>query len=111
MAWLRAFGCHLPSRVVGNAELAGTLGADPAWMQQATGMQERRFAASEETVASLGTRAAQDCLANAGFEARDVGLLLVSSGSSERRVPGPASAIGAALGIAGTPAIDLPIAS
>jgi 3-oxoacyl-[acyl-carrier-protein] synthase-3 len=37
--------------------------------------------------------------------------LLAASGSSERRFPGPASAIGTALGIAGTPAIDLPLAS
>jgi 3-oxoacyl-[acyl-carrier-protein] synthase-3 len=111
MAWLRAFGCHLPSRVVGNAELAGTLGADPAWIQQATGIEERRFAASEDTVASLGARAAQDCLASVGVAARDIGLLLVSSGTSERRFPGPAAVIGATLGIGGIPAIDLPIAS
>ncbi len=111
MAFLRAFGCYLPSRVVENSELAVTLGADPAWMLQATGIAERRFAAPEETVASMGTSAAKDCLEKAGVEAREVRLLLVASGSAERRFPGPASEVGAALGIAGVPAIDLPIAS
>jgi 3-oxoacyl-[acyl-carrier-protein] synthase-3 len=111
MAYLRAFGCYLPSRVVENSELAVTLGADPAWMLQATGIAERRFAAPGETVASMGTSAAKDCLERAGAEARDVRLVLVASGSAERRFPGPASEIGAALGIAGVPAIDLPIAS
>ena len=38
-------------------------------------------------------------------------MILVSSGSSERRFPGPASTIAHALGIDGVPAIDLPIAS
>ena len=111
IAYLRAFGCHLPSRVVDNSELAVTLGADPAWIQQATGIGQRRFAAAEDTVATLGVRAAADCLASAGIEAREIGLLLVSSGSGERRFPGPATAIGTALGLAGVPAIDLPIAS
>jgi 3-oxoacyl-[acyl-carrier-protein] synthase-3 len=37
--------------------------------------------------------------------------LIVSSGSAERRFPGPASAVAAALGLNATPVIDLPIAS
>jgi 3-oxoacyl-[acyl-carrier-protein] synthase-3 len=111
MANLRAFGCYLPSRVVENAELAGWVGVDPAWILQASGIEQRRFAAEGETVAAMGVRAAEDCLANAGMTAKEIGLLLVSSGSGERRFPGPASAIGTALGMSGTPAIDLPIAS
>ena len=111
MAYLRALGCYLPSRVVGNAELGTLVGADPAWILQATGIEERRFAAADQSVATLGALAAKDCLESAGIGAGDVGLILVSSGSSGRRFPGPASAIGSALGIAGTAAIDLPLAS
>lgn len=111
MAFLRALGCYLPSRVVENSELAAMVGAEPAWLLQATGIQQRRFAAPGETVAALGALAAKNCLDLAGVNAAEVGLLLVSSGSGERRFPGPATAIGSALGIAGTPAIDLPLAS
>lgn len=111
MAWLRAFGSYLPDRVMDNAELAPLVGADPAWLLEVTGIAERRFAATGETVASLGAAAAKDCLLRAGVSASEVGLLLVSSGSAERRFPGPAAAVGAMLGINGTPAIDLPIAS
>jgi 3-oxoacyl-[acyl-carrier-protein] synthase-3 len=115
MAYLRALGCHLPSRVVDNTELAPLLGADPAWILEATGILQRRYAAPEESVATLGARAARDCLESAGVNAAEVGLILVSSGSSERRFPGPATEIAAALRDAGiepgTPAIDLPLAS
>ncbi|MGA2591311.1 MAG: ketoacyl-ACP synthase III [Bryobacteraceae bacterium] len=111
MAFLRAFGSYLPTRVVDNSELAAETGADAAWILRASGIEQRRFAAAEESVASLGIAAARNCLENAGAVARDVGMLLVSSSSAERRFPGPASAIGAGLGIAGVPAIDLPIAS
>jgi len=111
MAYLRAFGAYLPGRIVDNQELAAATGTEPEWILRATGITERRFAAADESVASLGIRAAKDCLENAGMPARDVGLLLVASSSAERRFPGPASAVGAGLGIQGVPAIDLPIAS
>lgn len=111
MAFLRAFGAYLPSRVVDNHELADETGTDAEWILRATGIVERRFAAPDESVASLGIRAATNCLENASLIARDVGLLLVASSSAEHRFPGPASAIGAGLGIHGVPAIDLPIAS
>lgn len=111
MAYLRAFGAYLPSRVVDNHELAAATGTDAGYILRASGIVERRFAATHESVASLGICAAKNCLENAGLAAHEVGLLLVASGSAEHRFPGPASAIGAGLGIQGAPAIDLPIAS
>lgn len=111
MPHIRAFGFHLPSRIVDNAELAPMVGVDPAWLRQVTGIEQRRYAAPEDTVASLGAAAARDCLAKAGVETSAIGMILVASGSSARRFPGPATSIGALLGIPGVPAIDLPMAS
>lgn len=111
MACLRSFGSYLPERVVTNAELAPTLGVEPDWILSVSGIAERRYAAPQDTVASIGTRAALDCLQRAGLEAADLGMIVVSSGSSERFCPGPASLIATSLGLTTTPAIDLPIAS
>ena len=111
MACLRAFGRYLPERIVDNAGLAARIGVEPEWILHASGIEQRRYAARDETVASMGARAAQDCLETAGMSAREVGLLIAASGSGELRFPGPAAAIGTALGIGGVPAIDLPMAS
>jgi 3-oxoacyl-[acyl-carrier-protein] synthase III len=111
LAYVRGFGLYLPSRIVTNAEIAPMVGADEAWLLQVTGIAERRFAAPQETVAELGLFAARDCLERAGIQAQEIGFIFAASGSSERRFPGPASSIAAALGIPGVPAIDLPIAS
>jgi len=111
MAWLRAFGAYLPARVVDNVELGAETGAEPDWIVRASGIEQRRFAAQGESVASLGIAAGMNCLENAGLGAGEIGMLLVSSSSAPLRFPGPASAIGAGLGIAGVAAIDLPIAS
>ena len=111
MPYLRAFGSALPARIVDNVTLAPMVGADPAWLLHATGIEQRRFAGPGETVATLGIAAAKDCLSAAGIAAADVGFVIVSSGSAEKRFPGPASTIAAAAGMAGKPAIDLPMAS
>jgi len=91
--------------------VARQVGVEPDWIRHATGIEQRRFATPEETTASMGVRAAKDCLDIVGIRAKDIGLVLVASGSSERRFPGPATAIGSTLDIAGIPATDLPLAS
>ncbi len=111
MAFLRGFGSWLPERRVSNGEVAALVEATPEWILEMTGIEERRYAAETDTVAGMGLLAAQDCLEKTGATAAELGMILVSSGSSERFCPGPASEIAAGLGLASTPALDLPIAS
>jgi len=110
MSFIHSFGAYVPARVVTNAELAARLNCTGEWIESVSGIQERRWAA-EESVTDLGAHAARDCLTRNGIDASQIGLILVSSGSAERRFPGPASGIAAALGLNATPAIDLPLAS
>lgn len=107
MAFLRAFGKYLPSRIVPNAELATRLGCEEQWILQVSGISERRYAS--ESVVEMGVLAGQDCLSKAA--GTQIGLVIVSSGSAERRFPGPAAEIAAKLGLAGMPALDVPMAS
>jgi 3-oxoacyl-[acyl-carrier-protein] synthase-3 len=111
VAAIKAFGAYLPSRIVTNSELAARLDCEAQWILDVSGIEERRYAAADESVASMGVAAGRQCLEQAGIKAADVGMILVSSGSSERRFPGPASTIAHELGAPGIPAIDLPIAS
>jgi 3-oxoacyl-[acyl-carrier-protein] synthase-3 len=109
MAFIRSFGAYVPARVVTNAELAARLGCEAAWILNASGIAERRYAGDAESVVDMGVLAGQDCLSRAG--AAQVGMVIVSSGSSERRFPGPAAEVAAKLGLAGVPAVDVPMAS
>lgn len=110
-AYLRAFGRYLPERVVGNAELASRLGKTAEWIEQSSGIRERRYAAPDEDEVAMAVRAGQDCLGRAGGDAASVGLLLVSSGSAARGFPGPAASVAAGLGLGTAPALDVPVAS
>jgi 3-oxoacyl-[acyl-carrier-protein] synthase-3 len=105
MALICRFGRYLPERVMGNEELASGLGCEASWIVQASGIEERRVAAEGETVADMAVAAARCCVTDR------VGMLIVSSGSAERRFAGPAAEVAQRLGLAGIPAIDLPLAS
>jgi 3-oxoacyl-[acyl-carrier-protein] synthase III len=111
VAVLKAFGAYLPARIVPNQELACKLNRAPDWILDVSGIAERRYAAEHESVADMAVAAATQCLERAGMTAADIGMFIVSSGSSERRFPGPASAVASRLGATGAPALDVPVAS
>jgi 3-oxoacyl-[acyl-carrier-protein] synthase-3 len=109
--YLKAFGSYLPPRIVGNEEIGAMVGSSAEWIFNVSGIEERRFAADGESVADMGAAAARDCLACAGIAPAELGMVLVASGTSERRFPGPAASVARQLELDGVPAIDLPMAS
>jgi 3-oxoacyl-[acyl-carrier-protein] synthase III len=111
VAGIRAFGAYLPARVVTNDELAARLKCESTWIREVSGISERRYGSPDESVTNMAVEAAKHCLARAGTAVTGVGLVIVSSGSSDCRFPGPAAEVANQLGIAQIPAIDLPVAS
>jgi 3-oxoacyl-[acyl-carrier-protein] synthase-3 len=110
-AFLHAFGMHVPERVVTNEEIAARIGRTAEWIEGASGIRERRWASAETSVADLALAASEDCLKAAGIAASSLGLIVVASGSARPGFPGPAAEIAARLGLEGTPALDVPMAS
>jgi 3-oxoacyl-[acyl-carrier-protein] synthase-3 len=91
--------------------LAALLGCTPAWIQAASGIEERRYASAEESVEVMAARAGSNCLEQAGVMPSQIGMVVLASGSGERRFPGPACSVAHALGLTDVPALDLPMAS
>ena len=112
MPYIHSFGAHLPERIVTNAEIAARVGKPAEWIESASGIRERRWASAETSVADLAVAAAEDCLARGGSSPDQLGMIIVASGSSAANgFPGPAAAVAARLGLEGTPALDVPMAS
>jgi 3-oxoacyl-[acyl-carrier-protein] synthase-3 len=111
MPSILSFGRYLPDRILDNAALALTLNCDPAWIFESSGIEERRIAADDETIAIMAERASRNCLARAAIDPSQIGLVILSSATSERRFPGPAAQLAQHLGLAGVPSLDLPVAS
>lgn len=111
MAFIRAFGSYLPARIVKNEEIGWFIGRTPEWIVGVSGIEQRRFAAEYEDVAALATHAGERCLHNDHYSAKDVGLVIVASGTAPRSFPGPAATVAERLGLTRAAAIDLPMAS
>jgi 3-oxoacyl-[acyl-carrier-protein] synthase-3 len=111
LPFLREFAAYLPERVVSNAEIGSQVGCDAEWIKNVSGIEQRRFAAENETVTDLAVRAAEACLAKARISASALGMIMIASGSSERQFPGPAATVAHRLGLDSTPALDVPMAS
>ena len=111
MAYLRGFGKYLPERVVDNVEMATLLGVEAQWIREMSGIEARRFARADESVAEMAAAAGAEALERSGVAATELGLILVASGSSERRFPGPASEVQHRLGAAQAVAMDVQMAS
>ncbi len=111
MSCIAGFGAYLPSAVITNKQLSAQLNVPESWIVEVSGIHERRLADPTQSVADLAVLAARDCLQNVGFNPKDIGLILLSSGSVARRFPGPAASLGNLLELSGVSCIDVPIAS
>ena len=66
---LRGCGSYLPARIMTNAELAQKVDTSDEWIVQRTGIHARHIAADDETTGTLGLKAAEAALADAGIPA------------------------------------------
>ena len=108
MAFLSSFAAYVPPRIVSNADLADGLNCTPDWIVEVSGIEERRYAADDQTVVDMAVEAAKGCLKHASG---NVGMIIVSSGSSDLQFPGPASQVADRLCLGQIPALDIPMAS
>ncbi|MEZ3498221.1 beta-ketoacyl-ACP synthase III [Pantoea sp. KPR_PJ] len=100
-------GSYLPDQVRTNADLEKMVETSDEWIVTRTGIRERRIAAPDETVASMGCTAAQRALEMAGVDASEIGLIIVATTSSSHAFPSSACMIQQMLGINDCAAFDL----
>jgi len=100
-------GSALPARVVTNAELAEKVDTSDEWIVQRTGIRQRYIAGDGETTSTLGLKAAQAALADAGLTSADVDLVIVATTTPDLTFPSTATQIQAALGMAHGAAFDV----
>lgn len=93
-ATITGTGSFVPARVVTNAELSAALGEDvDPFVRGTLGIVERRWCAEGESAAGLAEGAARAALEDAGLEAEEVDLLIVSTDTPEYVSPATASVL------------------
>lgn len=100
-------GSYLPQNVVTNDDLARRVDTSDEWIQQRTGIRERRIAGSHETTTTMGIAAARHALDAAGMKAADIDLVLLATSTPDNTFPASAVTIQAELGIEQGMAFDM----
>lgn len=102
-----AFGGYQPANVVTNDDLAKTLDTSDEWIQSRVGIQERRIAGPQETIADMATQAAAKAIAASGIAATEIDLVIVATCTGETQVPNVSATIAHRLGIRAPGAFDV----
>lgn len=104
---ITGLGCHVPERVLTNADLARYVDTSDEWIRERTGIRERHMAAKEEALSDIALPAARAALAQAGVEGEDIDLLVVATVTPDMMFPSTGALMADALGATQAAAYDL----
>jgi len=106
-ARILGLGHFLPDHVVTNADLARVMDTSDEWIQQRTGIRQRRHITADAGPADLALPAAREALRAAGIAAADLDLIVLGTLSPDVDFPSSASLLQRHLGIRGMPVMDV----
>ena len=107
---IAGIGSYLPKNVVSNTDLTKYMDTSDEWIQERTGIQERRYATKhKETTTTLGAKASKIAIERAGIQAEDIDFIIFATLSPDYYFPGCGVLLQRELGITKTEigAIDI----
>lgn len=100
-------GCYVPDKIVTNKDLEKILDTSDKWIQERTGIRERRMVDPSMATSDLATFAAQKALANAGVTADEIDLIITCTITPDMFFPSIACLVQDNLRAANAAAFDL----
>ncbi|MCT4622539.1 MAG: 3-oxoacyl-ACP synthase, partial [Schleiferiaceae bacterium] len=102
-------GHYLPENVVTNADLSEFMETSDEWIVERTGIKERRWVVEGDgnTASTMGTRAAEMAIENAGITKDDIDFIIFATLSPDLYFPGPGVQVQHQLGIKEIGALDV----
>lgn len=86
---IAGIGKYVPERVVTNNDLTQVMETTDEWIQERTGIKQRRFANKHtETTTTMGVKAAEIAIARAGITKEDVDFIIFATLSPDYYFPG-----------------------
>lgn len=107
-AKIKGLGYYVPDHVVTNEDLSKLMETSDEWIQERTGIKERRHVNSEqETTTSMGVKAAAIAIDRAGIDKNEVDFIIFATLSPDYYFPGPGVLVQRDLGIDTVGALDI----
>jgi 3-oxoacyl-[acyl-carrier-protein] synthase-3 len=100
-------GAYAPQRILTNADLAKMVDTNDAWIQQRSGIRERRIADDKEATSDLAVHAARQALERAHLTPADIDFIVVGTTTPDMFFPTVGNIVQQRLGFRRVGSVDL----
>lgn len=105
---ISGLGFYVPSNTVTNDDLSKIIDTNDEWIQERTGIQERRhIIKGEDTTTSMGVKAAKIAIERAGISNDEIDFIVFATLSPDYYFPGPGVLVQRDLGLKTVGALDV----
>jgi 3-oxoacyl-[acyl-carrier-protein] synthase-3 len=106
---ISGLGYFVPENIVTNDDLSKIMDTNDEWIQERTGIQERRHVVkgSGETTTTMGVKAALIAIERSGVAKEDIDFIVFATISPDYYFPGPGVALQKELGLRTVGALDV----
>lgn len=105
---ISGLGFYVPDNVVTNDDLSKIMDTNDEWIQERTGIQERRhIVRGQDTTTSMGVKAANIAIERSGVSKEDIDFIVFATISPDYYFPGPGVELQKELGLKTVGALDV----
>ncbi|BCY27185.1 3-oxoacyl-[acyl-carrier-protein] synthase 3 [Flavobacterium okayamense] len=105
---ISGLGYYVPDNVVTNEDLSKLMDTNDEWIQERTGIKERRHVSSlDDTTTSMGVKAAEMAIERSGVAKEDIDFIVFATLSPDYYFPGPGVLVQRDLGLKTVGALDV----
>jgi 3-oxoacyl-[acyl-carrier-protein] synthase-3 len=105
---ISGLGFYVPDNVVTNDDLSKIMDTNDEWIQERTGIQERRhIVRGQDTTTSMGVKAAKIAIERSGISNDAIDFIVFATISPDYYFPGPGVALQQELGLKTIGALDI----
>tara|TARA_R110002050_G_scaffold185051_1_gene318934 strand:- start:6248 stop:7258 length:1011 start_codon:yes stop_codon:yes gene_type:complete len=106
---ITGLGYYVPKNVVTNDDLSKIMDTNDAWIQERTGIQERRHVkkGDGDTTTTMGVKAAKIAIERSGIDKNDIDFIVFATLSPDYYFPGPGVLVQRDLDIKTVGALDV----
>ncbi len=105
---ITGLGYYVPDNVVTNDDLSKIIDTNDEWIQERTGIQERRhIIPGQDTTTSMGVKAATIAIERSGVAKEDIDFVVFATLSPDYYFPGPGVLVQRDLGLRTVGALDV----
>ncbi len=107
LANITALGMYVPDRILSNADIEKMVDTNDQWIQERTGIKERRITADGQATVDMASRAAEEVLKMCNISADEIDVIILATVTPDMMFPCSASQVQDKIGASNAWGFDL----